>query len=155
MNIEISIFSTWWDRPPKVKIQLDDTVFFHGLVENRSTSPLIVKFDSPDLDIGQGSRLSIELSEKSGDQTVLIDDTIVRDQLLHIDKIEINNIDLGYLKYGAIYRPNYPELWFQQQVELGNTPPATLTKADILGYNGTWEFDFTHPFHIWYLENLP
>jgi hypothetical protein len=45
---------------------------------------------------------------------------IIKDQLLHIKNIEIDEIDIGSLVYEGIYTPNYPEPWATQQRQSGN-----------------------------------
>ena len=79
---------------------------------------------------------------------------LLKDQLLHIKSIEIDEIDLGSLLFEGVYRPNYPEPWATQQRESGHNIPETLKNSTDLGHNGTWTFTFTSPFYMWLLENL-
>ena len=82
------------------------------------------------------------------------DGKIVKDQLLHIKSIEIDEIDIGGLVYEGVYKPAYPEPWATQQTEAGNKPPKTLKNVTLMGHNGTWTFTFESPFYMWLLENL-
>ena len=86
----------------------------------------------------------------------IIDSTgkIVKDQLLHIKSLEIDEIDIGDLVYEGVYTPQYPEPWYTQQVKDNKIPPKTFKNVTVMGHNGSWEFEFSAPFYMWLLENL-
>ena len=73
---------------------------------------------------------------------------------MHINKIEIDEIDIGALVFEGIYRPEYPEPWAAQQTQQGIELPDTIKNSPSMGHNGTWTFSFTSPFYMWLLENL-
>ena len=60
------------------------------------------------------------------------DKKIVKDQLLHIKSIEIDEIDIGALVYEGVYRPEYPEPWATLQKEKGIELPKTFKNVKIL-----------------------
>jgi hypothetical protein len=108
-----------------------------------------------DFEEGKSYELVIKRSGKSRKQTVVDDEgNIHRDQLLHIKKIEIDEIDIGALVYEGVYTPIYPEPWATQQKEAGNELAETLKNITRMGHNGTWSLRFSSPFYIWLLENL-
>ena len=91
---------------------------------------------------------------KTLDQTVVVNEQIEKDQLLHIKSIEIDEINIGGLIYQGLYKPQYPEPWATTQKNSGNNLPETLKSATVLGHNGTWTLTFESPFYMWLLENL-
>ena len=104
---------------------------------------------------GKDYQLILDRSNKDKRQTIVNEKgDLLKDQLLHIKSIEIDEIDLGALLFEGVYRPNYPEPWATQQREAGHNIPETLKNSIDLGHNGTWTFTFTSPFYMWLLENL-
>ena len=79
---------------------------------------------------------------------------ILKDQLLHIKNIEIDEIDIGALVFEGTYTPRYPEPWATQQRESGNKLEETLKNVTQMGHDGEWKFTFSSPFYMWLLENL-
>ena len=75
----------------------------------------------------------------------------MKDQILHIRDITIDEIDIGALVYEGKYRPEYPEPWASQQANAGNKLPITLKNVTEMGHNGTWTFGFSSPFYMWLL----
>jgi hypothetical protein len=79
---------------------------------------------------------------------------ILKDQMLHIKSIEIDEIDIGALVYEGVYTPEYPEPWATQQREAGNELQSSFKNVTKMGHNGEWKFTFNSPFYMWLLENL-
>lgn len=150
MKIQLSLKPIWWSDRPKVKILLDDDELFNGEIEKDLNLEFVVDETNK-----EKSNLDICLYDKSLDQTVVEGSTIVKDQLLEIQSVVINDINLDYLIFSAIYTPEYPKHMLEESLVQKKELPTTLTKIDTLGFNGTWRLEFTHPFHLWYLENLP
>ena len=84
----------------------------------------------------------------------IIKGDILKDQLLHIKSINIDEIDIGSLVFDGVYTPIYPEPWATQQRQQGMELPETFKNTTQMGHNGTWTFKFTSPFYMWLLENL-
>lgn len=150
MKIIIKLRSTWWAMPPKVKIAFDDRVESDITVASDTT----VEFDV-DIRDRTSSRLTLLLYGKDIRQTVVQGTEIIRDQLLHVEDIIIDDIPLGYLIFSAQYRPEYPQHMIDDALKSNQPLPPLLSKITTLGFNGVWSLEFTHPFHIWFLENLP
>jgi hypothetical protein len=150
MKIVLKLRSTWWRHPPKVKIFFDEELLWQGEISD----PQTLAFDVDTTD-QQSSTLCLELYDKKIDETQLDGEKIIKDQLLHIDYISIDQIDLGHLIFNGIYKPDYPEHMIKESLERNTVLPCVLEKIDTLGFNGIWSISFDHPFHIWYLENLP
>ena len=97
----------------------------------------------------------IKRSGKSKKQTIVNEKgDILKDQLLHIKKIEIDEIDIGGLVYRGEYTPEYPEPWATQQRQTGVELPETFNNVTQMGHNGQWKLSFESPFYMWLLENL-
>ncbi len=96
----------------------------------------------------------ILISKINGQTLVNEKGDILKDQLLHIKSIEIDEIEIGALVYEGIYQPEYPEPWATQQKEAGNELPSSLKNVTQMGHNGTWTLTFSSPFYMWLLENL-
>ena len=79
---------------------------------------------------------------------------LLKDQLLHIKSIDIDEIDISGLVYEGIYTPEYPEPWATQQREAGKELPESFKNVTAMGHNGEWSFKFESPFYMWLLENL-
>ena len=56
--------------------------------------------------------------------------------------IEIDEIDIGSLVFEGVYTPEYPKLWYGQQIKAGKTPQESYKNVKIMGYNGSWKFGF-------------
>jgi hypothetical protein len=83
------------------------------------------------------------------------DGNIIQDLLLNIDTIEIDQIELGPLKWSlSEYYPEYPERYKSDVFRKGETLPESVNNCVNLGWNGTWKLPFTSPFYIWLLENI-
>ena len=154
LKIKLELFATMWDKPPHVKILLDGNSHFEGDIKGSEDEPDIIEFEN-ELTEGNEYELTIERSGKTKTQTVINDKgDILKDQLLNIKRIEIDEIDIGALVYDGEYTPIYPEPWATQQRESGQDLKDSFKNVTKMGFNGTWRFKFTSPFYMWLLENL-
>ncbi len=154
LKFKIELFATMWDKPPTCEIMVDDKVYWNGEIKSNDTKPDLIEFEV-ELEEGKEYKLSLNRQGKINGQTVVNEKgDILKDQLLHIKSIEIDEIEIGALVYEGIYQPEYPEPWATQQKEAGNELPSTLKNVTQMGHNGTWTLTFTSPFYMWLLENL-
>lgn len=74
-------------------------------------------------------------------------------QAVIIDRIEFFGISDPKFIWQGIYTPDYPKLWHSQQHP---APAAQLTNTDYLGWNGTWQLNFSVPVFTWIhqIQNL-
>lgn len=139
VEIEISLSSTFWDKAPKAKVYIDETLIFDDAI----TESTKVKFNGELTE--DKHKLIIELYDKDKYQTVVENSQIAKDQLLNIDAISFDEIDIKYLKHSlSKYFPKDPS----DQI------PSEVLQCVNLGYNGRWELEFTCPIYIWLLENM-
>ena len=153
LKFKLELYATMWDKPPVADIKINEKSFFKEEIASTNDKPTIIEFEH-ELEEGKAYNLIIDRSNKNKRDTIVEDEKIVKDQLLHIKSIEIDEIDIGGLVYEGVYKPNYPEPWASQQAEAGNKLPETLKNVTQMGHNGTWTFSFTSPFYMWLLENL-
>lgn len=107
----------------------------------------VIEFEA---ECGENNTLSILLMDKTTkDTTIDKDGNILKNQLLHIKNISIDDIDitnLGHMQ--SEYTPSDP--WYKD-----NHPDAPVLRNHMdLGWNGEWKIDFYIPFYIWILENI-
>ena len=72
---------------------------------------------------------------------------VIKDMLLNIDDITIDDISLGNLLWTAEYKLDKPQQYNNQTID-------HLDSCVNLGWNGTYILNFTSPFYIWLLEKL-
>ena len=129
-------------------------MYFKKEITSTKNRPTIIDFEH-EFEEGKSYNLIIHrLGKKINQTTVNEKGVILNDQLLHINSIEIDEIDIGALVYEGVYKPEYPEPWASQQAKAGNKLPETLKNVTQMGHNGTWTFAFSSPFYMWLLENL-
>ena len=153
LKFRLELFATYWDKKPIAEIFINDKSYAKQEIDGTEDKPNILEFEH-ELTEGESYKLIINRSNKDNKQTVVESDKIVKDQLLHIKSIQIDEIDIGALVYEGVYKPEYPEPWASQQRTQGVEIPESFKNCDALGHNGTWTFAFSSPFYMWLLENL-
>lgn len=153
LKFKIQLYAQYWDKPPVAEILIGDQSKFKQEITGTQQNPDLIEFYH-ELDEGQEYKFVIHRTNKDNSQTMVENDQIIKDQLLFIKSIEIDEIDLGGLIYEGLYYPEYPEPWASQQKELGNALPVSVKNVTSMGHNGRWELTFTSPFYMWLLENL-
>ena len=153
LKFKLELWSTYWDKIPVADILINDTSHYSAEITGTEDRPIVIEFEHT-LEEGQEYILKIVRSGKDKHQTVVEDGKIVKDQLLHIKSIEIDEIDIGALVYEGRYTPAYPEPWATQQRSAGVDLPVSFKNVTTVGHNGVWELKFSSPFYMWLLENL-
>ena len=154
LKFKIELYATMWQRPPHAEILIDDTSYFKKDITGTEEKPDIIEFEH-ECKEEETYNLLIKRSGKGKGQTVVNEKgDILKDQLLHIKRIEIDEIDIGGLVYEGEYTPIYPEPWASQQIKDGIDLKTSLRNVTAMGFDGTWKFKFSSPFYMWLLENL-
>ena len=153
LKFKLEVYGTYWNQVPVVEILINDYSHYKKPINGTEKEPTIIEFEH-ELTEGEKYSLIIERSGKDTKQTVVEDGRIVKDQLLHIKSIEIDDIDIGALVYEGVYTPTYPEPWATQQKQAGNALPQSFKNVTTIGHNGCWALGFESPFYMWLLENL-
>ena len=154
LKFKLELYATMWDMPPHAEIMLGDKGYFAGDITGTEDKPDVIEFEH-ELKEGEAYELIIKRSGKGKNQTVVNEKgDLIKDQLLHIKDIEIDEINIVALVYEGVYTPTYPEPWATQQRELGNELEESFKNVTRMGFNGKWTFKFSSPFYMWLLENL-
>lgn len=140
LKFKIVLSGTFWDKRPAFSVLVDDVVYASGTI--KSTEHQIVEFSADVAEDAQHS-LKIRLENKTDSDTVVDGNTIVKDMLLNIENIEVDDIELGNIMWShSTFIPDDKE----------NRP--ILNNCVNLGWNGAYTITFTSPFYIWLLENF-
>ena len=143
LSFQISLTGTFWDRRPQFSVWLDDHVVTQS--EIASSAEQIVSFERK---VNEGPHeLKIRLENKADADTVIENGEVVKDMLLNIDDITIDDISLGNLLWSAEYILDKKRIYKGQEID-------HLDGCVNLGWNGTYVLKFTSPFYIWLLEKL-
>jgi len=154
LKFKLELYATMWDRPPHAEILINDKSHFTGDITGTEEKPDVIEFEH-ELEEDKEYNLIIKRSGKLLNQTVVNKKgDLLKDQLLHIKGIEIDEIDIGALVYEGVYTPRYPEPWATQQRAAGTELKESFKNVTSIGHDGTWVFKFTSPFYMWLLENL-
>jgi hypothetical protein len=143
LSFVVALSGTFWDRRPQFSIWFDD----HQVVASEigSTAQQEIKFERT---VDEGAHtLKIRLENKSNRDTVVENGEVVKDMLLNIDDIIIDDISLGHLIWDAEYLLDRPQIYQGKEIN-------HLDRCVNLGWNGTYVLKFTSPFYIWLLEKL-
>lgn len=153
LSFAITLSGTYWDRRPQFSIWFDDHVIQQS--EIAGADQQIINFERT-IDEGPHT-LKIRLENKVASDTVIENGTIVKDMLLNIDDITIDDISLGNL---VGFNSNLENLlWSAEYIldhpqEYQNKTIDHLDGCVNLGWNGTYILKFSSPFYIWLLEKL-
>ena len=153
LKFKLELWAEYWDKAPRANILINDHSHFNKEITGTEKEPTVIEFEH-ELTEGEKYRLVIERSGKDNKQTVVENGQIIKDQLLHIKSIEIDEIDIGALVYEGVYTPEYPEPWATQQRQSGKELPESFKNVTVIGHNGRWVLSFESPFYMWLLENL-
>jgi hypothetical protein len=153
LKFKLELWAEYWDKKPTANILINDHIHHTQEITGTEKEPTIIEFEHK-LTEGEKYRLVIERSGKDKKQTVVENGQIIKDQLLHIKSIEIDEIDIGALVYEGVYTPEYPEPWATQQKQAGKDLPESFKNVTTIGHNGRWVLSFESPFYMWLLENL-
>jgi len=143
LSFKISLTGTFWDRRPQFSVWLDNHVVIQS--EIASSAEQIVSFERR-VDEGQ-HELKIRLENKTLNDTVTENGQIIKDMVLNIDDIIIDDISLGNLLWSAEYILDEKQMYQGKEID-------HLDGCVNLGWNGTYVLKFTSPFYIWLLEKL-
>jgi len=155
LKFKVGSSGTSPDKQPQYRIGINGKGKVFGVLSAGVNETEYVEFESS-LTEGPQS-LEIELLNKGyGDTMTDENGEIISDFLLNIDSIEIDEIDLGTLKWTlSEYYPIYPRDYVNHVLaETGNKPDEVVKSCVNMGWNGKWTLPLESPFYIWLLENL-
>ena len=142
VNFKITLGSSWFNNPPKVRVNIGDQILFDGEIKD----PVTIN-ESLDLN-EQDHQLEITLYDKTKYDTELVEGKIIKDTLVHISSLEFEDVELKQML------SLNTEKFYYEHDNNGHTELKKHTLHDTLGCNGTAVINFSIPFYIWLLENL-
>ena len=142
LKFNILLSGTHWNKYPEFSVWFDD----EKILQDK------IMFDTHTVELEREvtdgeHTLKIRLENKTPEDTLIENGEIVKDMLLNINDITIDDVSLGNLLWLAEYHLDEPHE-YQGKI---------VTKIDNcvnLGLNGAYVLKFTSPFYIWLLENL-
>lgn len=152
VEFKVMLAADWWDEKPNYQLLIDDDIIESGFLEekNADNEQKVIQFSK---ELSEGEHvLKVRLLNKSQIQT-MVDESgnILKDQLLHIKQIEIDEIELDYLLWSHSFFHHF------ERFENGNPIFKELpdeNKYPTTGFNGEYRLYFSVPTYMWFLENL-
>jgi len=135
VEIKINLSSDYWDdRYPGARVYINNHLIFDGLI----SQPEEINWHG---ELAEGEQdIVIEMYNKQDGDTVLDENNnILKDVVLNIDNIEIDEIELEQL------------LWINSEY---TSDVGKINECVNLGWNGFWKLSFSVPTYLWFLENL-
>ena len=155
LKFKVGLSGTHPAKQPQYRISIGGKGKVFGVLSSAVNETEYVEFDVTLQEKPQ--TLEIEFLNKGFGDTVLDENgEILSDFLLNIDSIEIDEIDLGTLKWTlSQYHPIYPHDYILNVIkETGKEPDKVIHSCVNMGWNGKWVLPFQSPFYIWLLEDL-
>jgi hypothetical protein len=139
LSFQVGLSGTYWDRQPEFTIWIDDKQVAHGL----AGSEIQVHEFNIDVEDNTSHKLMIRLENKSSSDVVQNENKeIIKDMLLNIDSIVIDDVDITNL------------LWDHSKF-VGDDPSRPILDGCInLGWNGASILELNCPFYLWLLEKM-
>jgi hypothetical protein len=148
LEIKLGISGTYWSKCPDFSISLDGQEQKRGTISAPSDA---VEYHSFTCDFDEGEHvLGVRLLNKEMSDTVQNEDksAIVKDLLLNIVSIEIDEVELGKCKWdNSVFVLDAPADYNGQTI-------TELPRCVNLGFNGEYQFKFSTPYYVWLLENM-
>lgn len=145
LKFKIGLSGTYYgEKKPEYSVTVNDVEYAHGTIVTPSNETEFIEF-TVELEDGDNV-LGIHFLNKENEDVLKdnyedpVNFNIIGDLLLNVESIEIDDIDLGNLRYSASkFIPlEHPEI------------EACVN----LGHKGKYVLGFTTPFYLWLLENM-
>lgn len=142
IKFKIGLSGTYWDKKPGFLIKLDGEEKLRGSITKDNEVVEYLEFEA-DVEEDRSHCLEICLLNKT-DTDCFVDENgaITKDMLLNIESLEIEDIDLGILK------------WSASNFVPDDTSITPIKGCVNLGWNGSYKLEFNSPFYLWLLDNL-
>jgi hypothetical protein len=148
VHVKLGISGTYWEKKPQYRVSFNDSIISENFITANSDEVEYLEFDVEYAT--ESAVLKVELLNKQDSDTVQSDDKscILRDMLLNIVEVEIDEIDLGPLLFShSIYTTENIVSWRGENTN-------TIKNCLNLGWNGAWTLTWSNSFYIWLLEEL-
>lgn len=149
LKIKVGISGTYWgDKTPEYRVSIDGNPYVTGYLSVPSGEEQTIEFDT---ELGDGEHsLEISFLNKDSSTDVVKDESnnVIKDILLNVENIEIDDIDIGHLKYSKSYYALDKKQLYKGEIV------TQIDNCVNLGFNGTYVMKFNSPFYLWLLENM-
>lgn len=148
VHIKLGLSGTYWRKRPMYRVVFNGATIKEAEIVSESGIVEYIEFDAEYTN--DQVALQIQLLNKENTDTVESPDksAILKDMLLNIVSLEVDEIDLGQIPFtDGVYTTN-TDVYFKGE------QTRTLRNCVNLGWNGTWELAWTNPFYIWLLEKI-
>jgi len=151
LHFKIGLSGTYWEKLPYFVIGVNGIGYKIGHTHAPSGEIQYIEFDA-EVDAGKNI-LQIVFANKEPSDTVKdsndpVNFNIVKDMLLNIHSVSIDDIDLGMIVFQeSVFKLAEPVVYNNETV-------AEIKNCVNLGFNGTWELEFESPFYLWLLEKI-
>lgn len=152
IHFKIKLSGTYWDKRPHYVVLVDDQECVNACITKESDQAEYIEFDCK-VEEDQEHVLRIKFDNKTTEDTITdVTDpnnhVIIKDMLLNLLDIEVDDIELGTLtQMLSVFKYDEPQNF--------PAPGATeLPHCVNFGFNGTYELKFSSPFYLWLLENI-
>jgi len=143
LTIRVGVSGSYWDKKPAYSISIDGVEQASAVI---TADPGVVEYTEFTLAVTEDTShlLEIKLLNKTDNDTVQSADKteIVKDMLLNIESISIDDIELGQIK------------WDHSEFIAEDPARPTLKDCLNLGWNGSYQLKFNSPFYLWMLESI-
>lgn len=129
-------------NPPVIEVKHNDSVVIGPTIIDGSTK---IEF-TLDLPVNSVTPCKLEIIRSGFDG--------VNNQLLNLDEVWIDDVNITKLNHLSRYYPVYPEPWFSEQLQQGNSWPEFHYGWTSWGWNGCWVLDCETPIYTWLLKNV-
>ena len=143
LKFRIGVSGSYWDKKPAYSVTVDGVEQACAVI---AADTGVVEYAEFTLAVAEDSShlLEIKLLNKTDDDVVQSQDQteIVKDMLLNIESISIDDIELGQIK------------WDESEFVAEDPDRPTLKSCLNLGWNGSYRLKFSSPFYLWLLESM-
>lgn len=147
LHVRVGLSGTFHDKCPEYSVLINDTEYKRGIVETASDEIFYIDFVA-DVAENTDNKFKVKLLNKAQSDTVIDNGEIVKDMLLNIKSLEFEEIDLGSLIWThSRFVPDRPQKFHNEII-------TELKNCVNLGWNGTYELEFTSPVYIWLLDTI-
>lgn len=139
LHFKIGVSGTYWDKRPQFKLCINDIEFVNSIATNS------VQFYEFDYEAWENQEFHLDiwlLNKTDADTIVDSNNEIVKDMVLNIESIEIDEIELDLLK------------WTESKYIPVDPSKPRLDNCVNLGWNGYYRLSMTSPFYLWLLEKM-
>ena len=100
LKFKLQLYSTHWNKKPIVDVKINDKSYFKNEITGTKENPTLIEFEQ-ECEEGKDYQLILDRSNKDPIRETIVNEKgdLLKDQLLHIKSIEIDEIDLGSLLF--------------------------------------------------------